>query len=81
MADVDPEKILAELEAARLAASSRRAKPGRNAVLVVIVLLILAIASIALWVLTLMLDGLPRPERSEGKGSPSAAAPAVGKAP
>jgi hypothetical protein len=61
MDKVDPERILAELEAARLAARARRPRQTRRAVLVLLAFLILAIGAVALWILATTFERMPRP--------------------
>jgi len=73
MAEIDPEKILAELEAARIATASRaRSRPGRNMVFAVVTLLIFAIAAFALWLLATLLEGMPKPANPHSRPEPQA---------
>jgi len=61
MADVDPEKILAELEAAR--ALVRKPERGdldaRLKTLIISVVAIVVLAAGALWILSFVLEGMP----------------------
>ena len=71
MAEPDPEKLLAQLESARLLLRARReAKggsefPGHRGVVLTLLFIVVG-GMLALWVLLSLLDQIPRDRRSPG---------------
>jgi len=72
MAELDPDKILAELASARLRqkAASGGSKSDANQRLMIGTIIILVVAALALWVLSFVLDQMPRPRHGrQGEGA------------
>jgi|GEM_PF-2983063 len=64
---VDPEKLLAELEARRLAArDAARGNPSRYRNLIIALLILGVLAMAALWLLMRVIEQLPRPGAEAG---------------
>jgi|GEM_PF-4904667 len=65
MAELDPEKILLEVETLKLEAASahrnRREPGGRLVLVVLIVLILMALMAFSLWALSIWAERLPRP--------------------
>lgn len=79
MADVDPEKILAELEAKRLLLRRNGGKSAwegkaetRNKALLIGMLVIIGLAGLALWGLSIVMEQIPRPAHPSAPSAPAA---------
>jgi hypothetical protein len=72
MAEIDPEKILAEFEAARTRLRHPESSEGIDArlkMILVSTVIIVVVASVALWALSTILDSMPRPQKNPDPAS------------